>query len=74
MPIYEFRCADCDQQFEALCKMGSNGRGLRCPHCRGRHLERLVSGFVSRAGSKSEGAAASSSCSTCSSRSCSTCN
>jgi putative FmdB family regulatory protein len=75
MPIYEFRCSDCDERFEALCKVGSNGRRLRCPHCRGGHLERLMSGFFASGGAKSESSGASSSaCSTCSSRNCSTCH
>ncbi|UCH34030.1 MAG: zinc ribbon domain-containing protein [Armatimonadota bacterium] len=75
MPIYEFRCAKCGHEFEALCRIGSNGRGVACPQCSGKRLKRLMSAFAARSGGRTAGAAtaSSSSCAGCSGRSCSTC-
>lgn len=76
MPIYEFRCAGCKHEFEALCRVGSNGKGIACPKCSGKRLNRLMSTFAARSGGRaSAGVAggAASGCASCSSRNCSTC-
>ena len=39
MPIYEYRCRDCDATFEALVRAGTVAT---CPHCGGSSLEKLV--------------------------------
>jgi len=78
VPIYEFKCANCAHQFEALCRMGSNGRGMACPSCSSKRLRRMMSSFAMRSGgSRSPSASAGgggSSCAGCSSRNCSTCH
>jgi putative FmdB family regulatory protein len=76
VPIYEFKCAKCRHQFEALCRIGSNGRGLACPRCSSKRLQRLMSTFAARSGGRPGGAAAASAggCAGCSSRSCNTCH
>jgi putative FmdB family regulatory protein len=43
MPIYEFECRGCRQQFEQLIMHSSTKP--ECPSCHGRDLERLVSSF-----------------------------
>jgi putative FmdB family regulatory protein len=54
MPIYEYRCADCDDMFEVLLKAGESPTG--CPRCRGKHLNRQLSRFAAAraAGSESQ--------------------
>jgi putative FmdB family regulatory protein len=47
MPIYEFHCSKCKENFETLVMSGSES--VTCPHCHSKKLERLMSGF-SRAG------------------------
>ena len=42
MPLYEFECLDCGQQFEALVR---DSTLPVCPGCQGTHLERLLSLF-----------------------------
>lgn len=42
MPIYEFKCKNCQRQFEQFLKM-SDLDASSCPHCQGTQLERLVS-------------------------------
>jgi putative FmdB family regulatory protein len=72
MPIYEFRCEDCEQEFEMLV-FGSND-AITCPKCSGANLARLMSAF----GFKSEGnftpSSGSSGCTSCSGGNCSSCH
>jgi putative FmdB family regulatory protein len=55
MPIYEYRCAECDRSFEAFVRPGD--RTAQCPHCDGKKLTREMSTFAARA-SNGDGAAA----------------
>ncbi len=43
MPIFEFRCLECENQFEKLFISSSDKVDLLCPKCRSEHLERVVS-------------------------------
>ena len=45
MPIYEYECRNCRQQFELLLLPGSV-EAPQCPNCRGAELDRLLSGFA----------------------------
>ncbi|KPJ59948.1 MAG: hypothetical protein AMJ46_09225 [Latescibacteria bacterium DG_63] len=73
MPIYEFKCRSCGEQFEKLCIVGED-KGVRCPRCGGHRSERLFSLFGVRSSSKSTSSSHSgSSCSSCGSGTCSTC-
>jgi putative FmdB family regulatory protein len=40
MPIYTYRCAACDSEFEQLVRSDTK---VACPECHGRKLERLMS-------------------------------
>jgi len=76
MPLYEYRCADCDVVFEKLRPMSQADVPVACPHCGGMNTSRMLSLFA--AVSKGEGGethsiAGSSSCSSCTATSCSTC-
>ena len=55
MPIFEYACLDCDEQFEWLV-LSSNGDLPRCPSCEGVKLEQQISVFSANTGN---GAAAS---------------
>ena len=41
MPIYEYRCDDCDHQFEALQKMSDDAL-TDCPKCNQPALKKLL--------------------------------
>ena len=44
MPIYEYRCSDCDREFEKIVFGGDSS--AECPDCRGRRTEKLISSFA----------------------------
>lgn len=46
MPIYEFRCEDCQSTFEVLTAYAERDRGQACPHCESPHTRVLVSSFA----------------------------
>lgn len=77
MPIYEYRCMNCDKEFEYL--VFGNDPSVTCPDCNKTKVERLISacsfkssGNFFAAGASSAGA--SSGCASCSSGNCSTCH
>jgi putative FmdB family regulatory protein len=73
MPIYEYRCENCDNDFETLV-FGTED--ICCPKCKG-PVERVMSccSFKSGAGDfKSSSGSGKSSCGTCSSTSCASCH
>ncbi|HTB16472.1 MAG TPA: zinc ribbon domain-containing protein [Bryobacteraceae bacterium] len=41
MPLYDFKCLDCGEQFEALVLKNEPS----CPACQGHRLEQLISMF-----------------------------
>ncbi|NOZ01544.1 MAG: zinc ribbon domain-containing protein [Deltaproteobacteria bacterium] len=73
MPIYEFYCASCGDNFEELVTMGTVA--VPCPACGGMDVNRRVSacGFTVKGGNGGRSSSASSSCSGCSSASCAGC-
>jgi putative FmdB family regulatory protein len=44
MPIYDFRCKSCGNEFEALSR--PQDPPVVCPSCRSTELEKLLSGFA----------------------------
>jgi putative FmdB family regulatory protein len=47
MPIYEYRCQDCNRLFSKLQPMGADSSGVSCPDCAGERVERQLSTFAS---------------------------
>ena len=63
MPIYEFRCKQCDAQFEEIRPLGDDGRTLACPKCGTKRPKKLLSSFAASSGrSGPEGCAAPEAC------------
>ena len=42
MPIYEFKCSDCEEFFEVLV-MGDKDNEVQCPKCQSNSFERVLS-------------------------------
>jgi len=43
MPIYEFRCQECDHICEFLFTSSDDQQEMKCPRCGGEQLERVLS-------------------------------
>lgn len=45
MPIYEFRCGGCNEEFEDLVRSDTELKTVRCPKCDSPKVERKLSVF-----------------------------
>jgi putative FmdB family regulatory protein len=71
MPIYEFRCLQCNRVFELLALRKDDTVEMKCPECQSSEIERIMSRANVVAGSNpSEGPAVTNR--KCSSGTCST--
>ncbi len=53
MPIYEYRCQDCGEEFEELT-LSSNGAGtVQCRLCSSRRVKKMLSAFAVHDGGSS---------------------
>ncbi len=73
MPIYEFICNDCNEEFEELI-LGSSPE-IKCPKCSSQDCSKKVSAFAFKSGANfvGTGKRAASNCAGCSSTNCSSC-
>ena len=75
MPIFEFKCMDCDQYQEILVMNKQEEVEMSCSHCGSGNLERILSTThhtITGGGPQPVNAGASSQTRTCSSGSCTT--
>ncbi len=73
MPIYEYKCTECDNEFECLVLGGDHD--VTCPECNGERVERLMSACRHKSsGGDFPSSASPSSCSGCTSSNCSSCH
>ncbi len=49
MPLYEYRCEECDHNFEILQRLGDGSNGLSCPSCGEERLAKQFSTFAANA-------------------------
>jgi putative FmdB family regulatory protein len=45
MPLFEYRCSDCDSKFEILHKSQNNDYKVECPECKSAEVKKLISSF-----------------------------
>lgn len=50
MPIYEYRCRACEAEFEQLVRSMDGDKGMTCPKCNSKQVERRLSVFAARDG------------------------
>ena len=67
MPIYEFHCSGCGENFEELVM--SQAATINCPKCQGSEIKKLMF----KAGDNFVSSSASSGCGSCSTHNCGTC-
>lgn len=77
MPIYEYNCKDCNNDFEKIVR--DKSQSIVCPKCGGSNIVKKYSvfGFCSKTesgSSKFVSSSGKSSCSVCSATSCASCN
>jgi putative FmdB family regulatory protein len=74
MPIFEFKCSDCEEFFETLFMSGDDVKEIKCPKCSSSAVERVVSStnYAMGATSASRQQRTSTQTRTCSSGSCTT--
>ena len=46
MPIYEYRCTRCGQQYEKIRRVTERDRPAECPECKSQDSELQVSAFA----------------------------
>lgn len=70
MPIYEYVCNKCSEEFEEL--VFSSSEKINCPQCGSKHVKRALSVFSYSSGG-SYSSSAGSSCDSCTSGNCTNC-
>ncbi|MEJ5348510.1 MAG: zinc ribbon domain-containing protein [Desulfosoma sp.] len=48
MPIYEYRCEKCGNEFESFIWSAQDQEALACPRCGSREIKKLLSSFASK--------------------------
>lgn len=43
MPIYEFKCSNCEEFFEVIVMGSNNNDAVSCPKCKSTEFQRVVS-------------------------------
>ncbi len=66
MPIYEYTCTECNEQFEKFVRSISSQPEIKCPSCGGTHVKKgwSVFGTAAPAGGFDFSGAAASACNT----------
>jgi putative FmdB family regulatory protein len=72
MPIYEYKCNDCSEDFEKLVS-GTNP-DVSCPKCGSKNIKKKFSLFGMSGVEKPVTSSGGSGCSSCSSSSCKSCH
>jgi putative FmdB family regulatory protein len=54
MPIYEYRCGDCEGRFEVLTSYANREKAQVCPSCESTRTSVLVSSFAAFTGAEGE--------------------
>jgi len=72
MPIYEYKCHDCDERFELMRRMMEADSPIICQNCHSASTSRLLSLFNAQSSGRIV-AGGQSSCTSCSSNACATC-
>jgi putative FmdB family regulatory protein len=50
MPIYEYKCDECGNNYEQIRRMSDADSNLECPKCRSERVRRQLSSFATASG------------------------
>ncbi|MEW6702448.1 MAG: zinc ribbon domain-containing protein [Bacteroidota bacterium] len=50
MPIFEYKCGDCNKKFEVLHRSSANLEEVICPDCQSKNHKKLFSSFSASIG------------------------
>lgn len=64
MPIYEYRCKECGEEFEKFVRSMTAEEEVVCPSCGSPQVEKKISLFGSRSSTSTVGVPATGGCST----------
>lgn len=51
MPVYEYKCSECNNKFEVLHKSSTQANEVTCPSCNSGQIKKLFSSFSSNVSS-----------------------
>ena len=71
MPIYEYRCKECGEEFEKIVRSGTE---INCPECSSDQVRRMMSAFAFKSGDSFVPSSGGSGCGSCSASTCSGCS
>lgn len=43
MPLFDFKCNDCNKTFEKIIASGSSYENLTCPQCKSNNISKIIS-------------------------------
>ena len=61
MPLYEYRCSSCGEEFEKMVRFSQVGKPQECPKCQSDNTERQLSRIASFGSTSSSGSSCASS-------------
>jgi putative FmdB family regulatory protein len=53
MPVFEYKCNDCNKKFDILHKSSANPEKVICPDCQSKNYQKLFSSFSASTRSQS---------------------
>jgi len=62
MPIYEYRCQDCDSQLEKFLRSMFSQETITCPDCGGQHVAKALSLIGATSSGTSGGSSSAAAC------------
>jgi len=72
MPLYEFRCLECQEVFEILVIKSDDQKEMKCPKCGAENFERVMSAAAFAMGDSGSSSNVSTQSRSCSGGSCTT--
>ncbi len=72
MPIFEYHCQGCEHDFEQI--VFNSKTKIKCPRCESGKVQKKMSAFGIKTGSKYVASSGAGGCSSCASHHCSTCH